>query len=316
MLTVKHPRWRRLLVVSLATCLFIAIMLHSLCRDYAWLMIALYRFNPPIRKGRCEPFPLHSTSAKERRLKFGIVMVFDDGMLDLPITRLSIDNKQAYAALHGYELLLLHGTVAVDSARPPAWSKFTNIRAHLGRFDYVFFVDVDTLITNLAIGLEQLVRPEGGDLILSEDWNGVNTGVFIIRNTPWSHWFLKEAWGGKGSVQEHMALHEVSAEGIPYPFEFEQRAVHYLLQTPKWRERGLPPYAKSASLWEHVELVPQCSINAYMLFPRPFWNTRARIAATWTPGYFIVHMAGHKGNNKLELFRYCANLAGSRMAGF
>jgi hypothetical protein len=115
-----------------------------------------------------------------------------------------------------------------------------------------------------------------------------------------------------------MALHETSSDGIAYPFEYEQRAVHYLLQTEKWRERGLPRYApvakdssdltrsSSEDMWSHVEVVPQCAINAYMLFPRLFSSTST---AAWTPGDFIVHLAGHKGDNKLKLFQYCAELA-------
>ena len=38
---------------------------------------------------------------------------------------------------------------------------------------------------------------EAKDLFISEDWNGVNTGVFILRNSSWSRWFLQEAWGSK-----------------------------------------------------------------------------------------------------------------------
>jgi hypothetical protein len=125
------------------------------------------------------------------------MMVFDDGMLELPLTQLSIANKRLYAARHGYELLVLHGPEVVDASRPAAWSKFPNLAAHLKRFDYVCFMDVDALVTNLAVKLEELVRPGGGDFIVSEDWNGVNTGVFLLRNSPWSQWFLEEAWGAK-----------------------------------------------------------------------------------------------------------------------
>jgi hypothetical protein len=118
------------------------------------------------------------------------MMVFDDGMLNLPITQLSISNKRLYALRHNYELLVLHGPEAVDASRPSAWSKFINLQAHLSSYDYICFMDVDTLVTNLAVRLEDLVQTgSGGDFIVSEDWNGVNT--------RWSHWFLEEAWGAK-----------------------------------------------------------------------------------------------------------------------
>ena len=42
----------------------------------------------------------------------------------------------------------------------------------------------------------------------------------------------------QGSEQEYMSRHETSLSGVKYPFEFEQRAVHYIFQTSKWREVG------------------------------------------------------------------------------
>ena len=151
-------------------------------------------------------------------------------------------------------------------------------------------------------------------MIISEDWNGVNTGVFGLKNSDWSLWFLEEAWGEAGSEQEHMALHEKSRSGVPYPFEYEQRAVHYLLQTDVWRQRGLPVYKGGRGpLWEHVKLVPQCTLNSYMLYPRLSsiigQAPMTYVAAQYVPGDFVVHMAGHKDPNKSELFRYCYDMA-------
>lgn len=41
-------------------------------------------------------------------------------------------------------------------------------------------MDVDSLIMNSRINLEDLVD-RGSDLYASEDWGGINTGVFILR---------------------------------------------------------------------------------------------------------------------------------------
>jgi len=210
-ITTRRSKMRTVaitLVICSAGVLFSTL---SLQRDYAWLMIALYRLSPPVRTWRCEPFDKRgvpgetlpsdssSTSLRNRgKPRFAIMVVFDDGMFNLPITQLSIANKRLYALRHNYELLVLHGPEAVDASRPPAWSKFINLQAHLSSYDYICFMDVDTLVTNLAVRLEDLVQTgSGGDLIVSEDWNGVNTGVFLLRNSRWSHWFLEEAWGAK-----------------------------------------------------------------------------------------------------------------------
>ena len=33
------------------------------------------------------------------------------------------------------------------------------------------------------------------------------------------------------------------------------------------------------------------------------------VAAQWVPGNFLVHLAGHKGANKEDLFDYCYSIA-------
>jgi hypothetical protein len=171
----------------------------------------------------------------------------------------------------------------------------------------------------------------------------------------------------QGSEQEYMSLHESSASGIKYPFEYEQRAIHYIFQTDKWQERNLPKYkpfknyaeevvdASSSSssssstiqqqqrsdsgvvsnakiivdysklserelekaLWRHVEVLPQCRMNSYFIYPSlgailfHQSDDESYIQAQWVAGDFVVHMAGHKGNNKRDLFDYCLKMKDS-----
>eukprot|EP00613_Pedinella_sp_CCMP2098_P041141 CAMPEP_0171801136 /NCGR_PEP_ID=MMETSP0991-20121206/72086_1 /TAXON_ID=483369 /ORGANISM="non described non described, Strain CCMP2098" /LENGTH=306 /DNA_ID=CAMNT_0012412761 /DNA_START=324 /DNA_END=1241 /DNA_ORIENTATION=- len=286
-------------------------------------------------------------------------MIFDEIMRTSEMTRMSVHNKQRYAARHNYELITA-GAGEIDPSRPPAWSKLLALRRHLPRFDYLLFVDVDTLVMNPDITLDELVARGGSnsDLIFTEDWNGVNSGVFMVRNSTWTHWFLDEAWGPPGSEQEYMALHEKSQHGLKYPFEYEQRSLHYLLQTRVWTGRGLPRFipsrhppallgpqtalqqnarqrvitdtpivdtssvaptnfsgaarsgiAEHGDLWSHVTLLPQCALNSYMLYPRLSSLSNGPslqyVTSQWVPGDFIVHMAGHKGPNKADLFKFC-----------
>lgn len=448
----------------------------------------------------------HLVKDRSKRLKFGILMVFDALLMKEEMTILSVQNKKQYAALHGYEVILatdpvsysqvyskkhistkgrykyqrllpndftrwangkenreienkehsggkkeaeknkekrlkkkslFQGSGDIDSSRPPAWSKIRALHRHLHRFDYLFYVDVDALIVNFDVTLEDLVNMGSislheqqkqqfadkdrldANIIISEDWNGVNTGIFLVRNSSWSLWFLAEAWGAEDSEQEWMSHHSysrrsagghISSEYVTdpsslekqasfisfsrdllarvvvmssmlfgprtrpkrYPFEYEQRSFHYLLQTRKWCERGLPHYDYNAryaeifggsddqkslerSPWDHVALLPQCALNSYMMYPpvlslawkafNPFTEIQ-RIdssgsrsmyftspssdnekvsgpscgkklmrsemireedkwaSAQWVAGDFVIHMAGHKGNNKRELFKH------------
>jgi len=337
-LSLRRPRLatrRCFLVASLACALTVGYFLR---RDYAWQIMLLLRVVPPARTGCMEWAQQRGgrslAQPSRPQLRFGILMVFDEAMRHNEMTRLSVRNKRAYAARHGYEVVVAD-PLLLDRSRPPAWSKFLALRQHLERFDFLMFMDVDTLVMNDEVKLEELVVSEvatraGGadreakDLFISEDWNGVNTGVFILRNSSWSRWFLQEAWGSKGSEQEWMAHNTRARSGRKYPFEYEQRAVHYLLQTQKWRERGLPAYRPNRQEswagrgakdpWEHISLLPQCALNSYMLYPRlapllGFDAPEYYTAAQWVPGDFAVHMAGHKGSNKIELFKYCHHLA-------
>jgi len=321
---------RRIITIStrrrFVLLIFAVIMCYILRREYAWSLIFYHRFISPSRKGCSWDIPPDPSNAP---LDFGILMVFDERMAKSNMAKLSVKNKQTYAKRHGYELVLVSGE-NIDPSRPAAWSKFKALAEHLNRFDYILFVDVDALVMNFDVRLQDLVSTNK-DIFMTEDWNGLNTGVFIIRNSPWGHWFLKEAWGEKGSEQEYMSRHETSLSGVKYPFEFEQRAVHYIFQTSKWRERGLPVWSDPESAaavnagtglaeveprlspWEHALLLPQCALNSYMLYPEFFsWFGGASeryTRAQWVPGDFIAHLAGHKENNKRNIFEYCYELA-------
>jgi hypothetical protein len=163
--------------------------------------------------------------------RIGVVLLYDDQQQEArfagmeAISAASIANKRAYAEMHDYSLVVADGTM-IDRSRPAAWSKMPVLHRFVPQFDWVLFLDMDTLVMNPDVKIENYID-ERYDVIISEDWSGVNTGVFLIRNSTWTMWFLDELWKQKQLVSGN------------YPFEYEQRAFHYLLQTRIWRERGL-----------------------------------------------------------------------------
>ncbi|OAY78329.1 hypothetical protein ACMD2_19052 [Ananas comosus] len=60
-------------------------------------------------------------------------------------------NKRGYAARMGYDYVDARG--AVDPRRPPSWSKILAVRSLLPSYDWVFWNDADTVITNPNISL-------------------------------------------------------------------------------------------------------------------------------------------------------------------
>ena len=66
---------------------------------------------------------------------------------------------------------------------------------------------------------------------MATDWSGPNTGVWIAKNTQFTKNFLQLLWDQDQLVPPR------SPEGASYPFEYEQRAFHYLLNTDVWQNR-------------------------------------------------------------------------------
>lgn len=61
------------------------------------------------------------------------------------------------------------------------------------KYDWVLYLDADTLVTNSDVTIEGIIPDSsGGDMVLSQDMYGINTGVWLIRNTDWSEGLLKE----------------------------------------------------------------------------------------------------------------------------
>lgn len=96
---------------------------------------------------------------------------FDDVMA------LSRGNKRAYAQRHGYALI--DASVLRNFSRPASWSKILAVRSHLARFDWVFWVDADTMVTNPAAQLEALLPAAStADLVITKDAADYNAGAW------------------------------------------------------------------------------------------------------------------------------------------
>jgi hypothetical protein len=170
-------------------------------------------------------------------------------------------NKETYCQKHGYHFV--NGNKYVDNSRPPAWSKLIAVKEVLRNYDYLMYIDMDAIIMDMSRPIEYFIAAGSDkDVIMTEDWGGPNTGVFICRNSSWTSSFFTEAWNQKQLVQP------TTPDGKRYPFEYEQRAIHYLLDTEKWRSRDLPKYPGDIeNNRNHVAYLPQCAFNAYSLHP-------------------------------------------------
>lgn len=183
-------------------------------------------------------------------------------------SRISSDNKRAYARKHGYRFQEITG--GFDPSRPPAWSKILFVRRALRTHPWVFWTDSDSLIMNSDVRLESFISPDR-DIVLTEaltPFRHINTGQMLFRSTVFSRLFLSIAWRLRVFTQDPT---------------WEQAAINYLL--------GLRRFAR-------IRIVSNKLFNA---FAPGIGND----PHTYAPGDFIIHFPGMRDKHSL-LARYAA----------
>lgn len=112
------------------------------------------------------------------------------------VAALTVPEMRRYAVRHRLAFSCSQFTAG---ERAPAWSKITAIKAALLRgSDPVIWIDADALIVRPERDIRDSIDP-GKDILVGPRFN---TGVLLIRNTPWSLWFLNKVWDNQ-LVPEH-----------------------------------------------------------------------------------------------------------------
>lgn len=133
--------------------------------------------------------------------------------------QIALLNHRHYCEANGYDFF---GEAQIDRSRPVCWSKLPAIQRALQTHEWVLWADSDVLISDMTARLEDLCD-RGYNLISQchEHWwkligleNGterfpLNTGVFLIRSSPWSIAFLEKSY-----AQTQFVTHAKIWDGI------------------------------------------------------------------------------------------------------
>lgn len=199
------------------------------------------------------------------------------GQQDEETGNMVVANKRAYCERHGYTLEVERGK-RVDPSRPIAWTKIILLQHFLKTYDVVVWMDGDAVVANSSVRLEDMLDADH-DVYLAADDNNLNTGVVMVRKSPWTDWFLETVWDQTWLVTGH------------HPFAYEQRAFHYLYATPffvmhvktHYKDKQ-PVYERFKEVRAHLKVVPSCAFNSYRC-----WDGCAN---PYYRGHFIMHFAG------------------------
>ena len=297
-------------IVAFTALYFITSYVHT--ATYIWQCTTLADALIPVARHSCPgitEISMQSSSANNPSV--AVLVVYDKsyGGKDKNLVSRIIKNRENYCTLHGCTVVT-HITTETDTTQkivcPPAWSKLTAMLEQLktNKFAYVLYIDMDMIILNPKISPQRILAlaPPEQDFVLTNDWSGVNTGIMFARNSEFSKWFLQTAW------DQDQLVGKFSADGKPHPFEYEQRAFHFLLNSDIWQYRQLPQYrGNSTELRRHFTALPQCTMNSYLLHPLELRADRK--ASHYVEGDFLVHLAGKKGQIKMDLMNFFLTMA-------
>lgn len=275
---------------------------------FVWQMTTLGEVLRPVHRTGCDiPTSSNGPAQPRRKLNIGVVMMYGkmntkastentwNDELMIPVLR----NREEYCARHNYTMI--NAKDLIDPTRPISWSKLIALDHHFstGKYDYLFYIDMDMVIMDFSVPLERFIEADNyeHDFIITKDWIGINFGVWIAKYTPWTLWFLRTAWN------QTQLIPDFSEDGKRHPFDYEQRAVHYLLDTKTWQQSGLKRYpGNSTEIRSHFKVLPQCAFNSYTVHPLDFRGDRDY--AQYRKGDFIVHFAGKRGYKKIKLMEH------------
>ena len=204
-----------------------------------------------------------------------------------------------HALVHGTEVRVLCDPIVDDLWNKPAFILNLLMREMLKpekeRLEWIQWVDRDTLILDQCRPISSFLPPEksrfdtwwhhGADersranmtnLLVNEDFNGLNNGVFLLRINRWAIDLFTAI----------LAFRHYKPE-VALPFT-EQSAMEHVLRTPQFRDQ--------------TRYVPQHWFNGYEIGGPVLFETREDVE--WMEeqyvrrGDYLVHFAGHGSRDK------------------
>ena len=142
----------------------------------------------------------------------------------------SIKNLTAYVKKYNYGLIVYSEPFNTNVSA--CWNKVCAILENLLTHKYLVWFDADAIINNFDISLDSFVKkyPDAEiicclDILAEKDC--VNSGVMIIKNTPWAYNIFKKTWLTEiphKHNDQNVIFHTIVEDLIPNP---DQKTLKY-----------------------------------------------------------------------------------------
>ncbi|KAF1942616.1 hypothetical protein EJ02DRAFT_443938 [Clathrospora elynae] len=181
---------------------------------------------------------------------------------------IALKSKDHYARRHGYDFIVEFES---HTDRAVIFYKFDMAEKLIktGKYDWIWWLDFDTLITNTEIKLTDVIaeelrnvtNPDDIDFMFTNDCNGFNAGSMLIRGHERSIKFLHDS----------LAIHD---ENPALQMSEQDSTVKLMKDDPASAER--------------VHMVAQLKLNAFPLEIGCYDEAKQ----PWEHGTFVLHFAG------------------------
>lgn len=233
--------------------------------------------------------------------KIALVTLFDSGYSHL--AEYSKSNFEDYCDKHGIDFICYDDII--DKTRPPHWSKIDAVLMNIEKYDWVWWLDIDSLIMDSEFDVRRILD-EDYDMIFTHsenypikgqdyviDGSYVSNGSAFYKNSSSAIQFLKDC-----KELERPELQEAK-EKIDV-FDREQRAMRLLLKADE-------KYSSRTKLIHERVCNSYWYTNDYdVLSSYPSWNEKDNI---YKDGDFVIQFAGQQKDFRPELMKYFANKA-------
>ncbi|KAF5093599.1 hypothetical protein D0Z03_002350 [Geotrichum reessii] len=210
------------------------------------------------------------------------------------VLTMALENRAEYANYHGYTNYFVNLTKFAKPNRHPVWNKINAIKEAFNENpegEWLWWIDTDIIIMNPEIDIAEHIlnkralterltygRPMRNseanfmngvymqkgevdinniDLVICQDFFGLNAGSFFIKRSAFTN-LLLDLWDDPMYVKAEFVRREQDA------------LIHMFLNHP--------------NVQEHVGLVPQRLLNSYSDKPEWVWS--------YVEGDFVIHFAG------------------------
>ena len=120
--------------------------------------------------------------------------------------------KRDYCDRFGYDFIEFDRSL--DPNRPAAWSKILAILQVLPHYDWVLWNDSDTLVWDSGLGLKRFIADlDEQVLVVQDDPVGINTGVFLVKNSPHIFSLLAKAYD-QTQFDQHFLWEQIAIQKL------------------------------------------------------------------------------------------------------